>query len=74
MVANTCKVMSTSTPPGASPAGALVFIAGVGAIAAEDYQRLYAAGDAMCSVVREACKADWASGQCSTARKVFGGL
>ncbi len=75
MVANTCKVMgigaASSTP--AKP-GDLVFIAGVGAIAAADYQQMYAAGDAMCSVLRTACAKDWLGSQCQTARKVFGDL
>lgn len=73
MIASTCKVMGTSSGPAAqSPKpGDLVFIAGVGAIAATDYQTLYAAGDAMCAVVRQACMQNWDGAQCITARKVL---
>ena len=75
MIASTCKVMGTATPADllrpAKP-GDLVFIAGVGAIAAADYQQMYEAGDAMCSVVRKACLDDWQSSRCQTARKLLG--
>jgi hypothetical protein len=69
MVANTCKVMGTSTTS-AKP-GDRVFIAGVGAIAATDYQQMYEAGDAMCSVVRAGCAIEWDGRQCLTARKLW---
>ena len=73
MIASTCKVMGTaaaSTPLSAKPSE-LVFIAGVGAISAVDYQQMYEAGDAMCSVVKKACAEDWTSGRCQTARKLL---
>ena len=75
MIASTCKVMGTATPTDLlTPAkpGEQVFIAGVGAIAAADYQQMYEAGDAMCSVVRKACLDDWQSSRCQTARKLLG--
>ena len=76
MIASTCKVMGTATSTDllrpAKP-GEQVFIAGVGAIAAADYQQMYEAGDAMCSVVRTACSDDWQSSRCQTARKLLGG-
>jgi hypothetical protein len=74
MVANTCKVMGTAagaTSSAPAKPGDLVFIAGVGAIAAADYQQIYAAGDAMCTVVRDACGKDWDAQQCLTARKLW---
>ena len=75
MIASTCKVMGTATSASAvSPAkpGEQVFIAGVGAIAAVDYQQMYEAGDAMCSVVRQACATNWQSSRCQTAQKLLG--
>lgn len=74
MVSKTCKVMGTQSADAATQPprhGEMVFVAGVGAIAAEDYAQMYAAGDAMCSVVRGACTKDWNSGQCKTARKLL---
>ena len=75
MIASTCKVMGTTTPTDllrpAKP-GEQVFVAGVGAIAAVDYQQMYEAGDAMCTVVRKACLDDWQSSRCQTARKLLG--
>ena len=76
MIASTCKVMGTAVSTDAQTPvkpGSLVFIAGVGAISALDYQQMYAAGDAMCSVVRKACSDDWQSSRCQTARKLLGG-
>ena len=75
MIASTCKVMGTAASTDAlAPVkpGSLVFIAGVGAISAVDYQQMYEAGDAMCSVVRKACLDDWQSSRCQTARKLLG--
>lgn len=74
MVSKTCKVMGTQSADAATQPpkpGELVFVAGVGAIAAEDYAQMYAAGDAMCSVVRGACTNDWNSGRCKTARRLL---
>ena len=75
MIASTCKVMGTATPTDllrpAKP-GEQVFVAGVGAITAADYQQMYEAGDAMCTVVRKACLDDWQSSRCQTARKLLG--
>ena len=71
MIASTCKVMGTGSASITAKPGELVFVAGVGAIDAVDYQNMYAAGDAMCSVVRDACTKDWAGGQCLTARRIY---
>jgi len=71
MIASTCKVMGTGSAGITAKPGELVFVAGVGAIDAVDYQNIYAAGDAMCSVVRDACTKDWAGGQCLTARRIY---
>lgn len=74
MIASTCKVMGTSAVNSADPPAKpsdLVFVAGVGAISAVDYQQMYEAGDAMCSVVRDACAKDWLSSRCTTARKLL---
>ena len=71
MVANTCKIMGTGRTAIPAKPGDLVFVAGVGAISAVSYQQMYAAGDAMCSVVREACSVQWHGAQCKTARQLF---
>jgi len=74
MIAKTCKVMGTPVADPSAPLpkpGEMVFIAGVGAIAATDYAQMYAAGDAMCSVLRDACTKDWGGGQCRTARSIY---
>ena len=71
MVARTCKVMnSADRPPTAAP-GEVVFVAGIGAIDAADYQQMYAAGEGMCAAVRQACERDWTSRQCQTARALY---
>jgi hypothetical protein len=71
MVTNTCKVMGTGRTAITAKPGDLVFVAGVGSISAVAYQQMYAAGDAMCSVIREACAKQWNGGQCKTARQLF---
>ena len=71
MVANTCKVMGTGAAPVTAKPGDLVFVAGVGPIDAVAYQQMYAAGDAMCSVVRDACARQWDGAQCMTARTLY---
>jgi len=52
--------------------GDLVFVAGIGSVDAVQYQQMYAAGDAMCSVVKNACAKQWDGAQCQTARKLWG--
>ncbi len=71
MVANTCKVMGTGSTAVTAKPGELVFVAGIGAIDAVAYQQMYSAGEAMCSVVRDACARDWSSQQCRAARKLW---
>lgn len=70
MLQSTCRVVrDTSAPP--SPGADLVFVAGVGPVDAQAYRALRASGDAMCSVMREACAADWNGPQCRTARSLW---
>ena len=71
MMANTCKVMGTGSTAVTAKPGELVFVAGIGAIDAVAYQQMYSAGDAMCSVVRDACAKQWDGGQCKTARTLY---
>jgi hypothetical protein len=72
MVRQTCRVMGSAA--GASvPDGTVVFVAGIGAIEAEVYNRLRADGEAMCSTVRRSCSSDWAGRPCRTARALYGG-
>lgn len=70
MLQSTCRVVrDTSAPP--SPGADLVFVAGVGPVDAQAYRALRASGDAMCSVMRDACAADWNGPQCRTARSLW---
>lgn len=75
MVSDTCQVMGDAgalAPMEAANSSAPVFVAGAsGPIDAASYAQLYAAGEAMCSVVKDACAKDWNSGQCSSARKLW---
>ena len=70
MLQSTCKVSNDASPDGQS-APARVFVAGTGQIDAVSYQRLRAAGDAMCSVVRTSCTKDWSGPGCRTARSLW---
>ena len=68
MVKSTCQVMNG---PAASNTATVVFVAGIGPVDAAAYRELRNSGDAMCSVVRQACQADWAGAQCLTARGLW---
>jgi hypothetical protein len=69
MVRSTCKVMAG---PAASSSATVVFVAGIGPVDAAAYRELRASGDAMCSTVSNACKANWDGAQCRTGRGLFG--
>ena len=70
MLQSTCRVtQDRSAPP--SQAAQIVFVAGVGPVDAEAYRALRASGDAMCSLMRVACTADWNGAQCKTARSLW---
>jgi hypothetical protein len=69
MVRSTCKVMAG---PAASSSATVVFVAGIGPVDAAAYRELRASGDAMCSTVSNACKANWDGPQCRTGRGLFG--
>jgi len=70
MLQSTCRVtQDRSAPP--SQAAQIVFVAGVGPVDAEAYRALRASGDAMCSLMRDACTADWNGAQCKTARSLW---
>ena len=68
MLKSTCQVM---TGPTAGNDASVVFVAGLGAVDATAYRELRASGDAMCGTVLNACKRDWASPQCTTARGLW---
>jgi hypothetical protein len=68
MLRSTCRVANDKTA--AAPASS-VFVAGVGQIDAASYQSLRAAGDAMCSLMREGCTKDWSGSACRTARSLW---
>lgn len=70
MLQSTCRVtQDRSAPP--SQAAQIVFVAGVGPVDAQAYRALRASGDAMCSLMRDACTADWNGAQCKTARSLW---
>ena len=68
MVRSTCQVMNG---PSTSSTVDVVFVAGIGRLDAKAYRQLRSSGEAMCSVVRDACAKDWNSAQCSTARGLW---
>jgi hypothetical protein len=68
MLRSTCRVANDKTA--AAPASS-VFVAGVGQIDAASYQSLRAAGDAMCSLMRDGCTKDWSGSACRTARSLW---
>ena len=72
MVSQTCRVMGNA-PAGATsvPEGTVVFVAGVGAIDAQVYNRLLADGQAMCETVRNSCMQAWDGPACKTARALY---
>jgi hypothetical protein len=65
MLRSTCRVANDKSP---MPS---VFVAGVGQIDAVSYQSLRAAGDAMCTLVRDGCTKDWAGPACRTSRSLW---
>ena len=70
MLQSTCRVtQDRSAPPG--EVAQIVFVAGVGPVDAQAYRALRASGDAMCSLMRDACTADWDGAQCKTARSLW---
>lgn len=71
MIANTCRVMGTDGKVLTAKPGDLVFVAGAGAVDAISYHQIYAAGDAMCDVVRDSCVKQWDGPQCITARSLY---
>ena len=70
MLRSTCQVMSG---PMAAQAASVVFVAGVGPVDATAYRELRASGEAMCAVVRDACRKEWDGAQCKTARGLWPG-
>ncbi|TAG28024.1 MAG: hypothetical protein EAZ37_03195 [Burkholderiales bacterium] len=71
MLSNTCKVMGSAANQVSAQPGELVFIAGVGTVDAVEYAALHAAGEAMCSVVTNACINNWEGAQCRTGRRLY---
>ena len=70
MLQSTCRVtQDRSSPP--SEAAQIVFVAGVGPVDAPAYRALRASGDAMCSLMRDACTTDWNGARCKTARSLW---
>jgi hypothetical protein len=58
----------------AAPDDTVVFVAGVGAIDAQVYNRLLADGQAMCETVRKSCVEAWDGPACKTARALYPSL
>ena len=71
MLRSTCRVANDKST--AAPTAKTVFVAGVGQVDAASYQKLRAAGEAMCTDVRKACSANWSSAACRTGRSLWGG-
>ena len=71
MLRSTCRVSNDKST--AAPTAKTVFVAGVGQVDAASYQKLRAAGEAMCTDVRKACSANWSSATCRTGRSLWGG-
>ncbi len=72
MVSQTCRVMGNAASGAAQvPADTVVFVAGVGAIDAQVYNRLLADGQAMCETVRNSCIQAWDGPACRTARALY---
>jgi hypothetical protein len=75
MVAQTCRVMSSTTASSATRSVApdtVVFVAGTGPVDAALFAELQSAGDAMCQTVRRHCTQDWLGKHCSAARAIYG--
>ena len=70
MLRSTCQVMNGPT---AAQAASVVYVAGVGPVDATAYRELRASGEAMCAVVRDACRKEWDGAQCKTARGLWPG-
>ncbi len=71
MLRSTCKVSNDGSPSAASAPPAAVFVAGVGQVDSRSYQSLRDAGDAMCTLVREACTKSWSGSACQTSRTLW---
>lgn len=70
MLRSTCQAGTAAAPAGAQD---VVVIAGVGRIDARAYGELRASGDAMCSLGRRACEADWNGPSCRASRALWAG-
>jgi hypothetical protein len=71
MVRQTCRVMGNAAGESV-PDGTVIFVAGIGAIDAQVYNRLRADGEAMCETLRASCRSDWNGPPCRTARALYG--
>ena len=70
MVKDVCGVMTSSTAGNGRDTERL-FIAGVGEVDANVFNRLREAGDKMCGEVETECVANWASAGCKIARAMY---
>lgn len=71
MVQDTCRVTNDRSSTSSVPLVEQVFVAGVGPVDAQAYRAIRASGEAMCSIVRQSCLADWDGAQCRTARSLW---
>ena len=71
MVKDVCGVMTSSKPAGNGRDTERLFIAGVGEVDANVFNRLREAGDKMCGEVETECVANWASAGCKIARAMY---
>jgi hypothetical protein len=71
MLRDVCVAQRDEVAQRSTPAASQVFVAGTGAIDARAYAEIRASGDAMCSLVKTRCTADWNAGACKTARSLW---
>lgn len=71
MTREACIAQRDTSPNSSTPAAAQVFVAGVGAIDAQAYSEIRAAGEAMCNLVKDRCVQEWNGGACQAARSLW---
>ncbi len=71
MIKDVCGVMTASAPRAGEPSTERLFIAGVGEVDAQAFNRLREAGDHMCAEVERECDANWLGAGCKIARAMY---
>ena len=71
MIKDVCGIMTSSKPDGNERSTERLFIAGVGEVDAEVFNRLRDAGDKMCGEVETECVANWVGSGCKIAKAMY---